>query len=97
LINDENKKTGPLFEPISEQRMNAHLKDLAKMVGINKPLSNHSGRHTFATIFLQKTHDVATLQKLLGHSRIDETMVYVHINESDLILQMQNFQNSLNL
>lgn len=95
LISDEKRKEGPLFEPCSEQRMNVNLKEIAKAVGINKPLTNHSGRHTFATLFLHQTHDVATLQKLLGHSRIQETMVYVHINESDLVKQMGNFARSL--
>jgi site-specific recombinase XerD len=34
---------------------------------------------------------------LLGHSRIEETMVYVHITEENLILQMKRFENSLHL
>ncbi len=95
LIADEKRKTGPLFEPCSEQRMNVNLKDIAKSAGVNKSITNHSGRHTFATLFLHQTHDVATLQKLLGHSRIQETMVYVHINETDLVKQMGNFSRSL--
>lgn len=95
LIKDEKRKEGLIFEPCSEQRMNVNLKAIAKMAGINKSITNHSGRHTFATLFLHQTHDVATLQKLLGHSRIDETMVYVHINESDLVKQMDNFTKSL--
>jgi site-specific recombinase XerD len=97
LIADEDRKGGVLFNPCSEQRMNKNLKDIAKMAKVNKSLTNHSGRHTFATLFLHKTHDVATLQKLLGHTRIDETMVYVHINETDLVKQMESWTQSLNL
>ena len=37
------------------------------------------GRHTFATMFLEKGGDVQVLQKLLGHSEITTTMIYVHI------------------
>jgi site-specific recombinase XerD len=95
LMADEKRKDGCLFEPCSEQRMNVNLKDIAKKAGINKQLTNHSGRHTFATLFIHQTNDVATLQKLLGHARIEETMVYVHINESDLVKQMENFTKSL--
>jgi integrase/recombinase XerD len=95
LIADEKRTEGCLFEPCSEQRMNVNLKDIAKKAGINKQLTNHSGRHTFATLFIHQTNDVATLQKLLGHTRIEETMVYVHINESDLVKQMDNFTKSL--
>ena len=95
LIADEGNKEGLIFKPASEQRMNVNLKDLAKMVGINKPLTNHSGRHTFATLFIEKTSDVATLQRLLGHTRIDETMIYVHITEINLHEQMKRFDSEL--
>lgn len=97
LISDEGHKTGKIFTPVTEQRMNSNLKDIAKLAEINKPLTNHSGRHTFATLFIQKTSDVATLQKLLGHTRIEETMVYVHITEKNLIRQMKIFEKGLNI
>ena len=96
LIADEGTIEGLIFRPLSEQRMNKNLKEIAKMAGINKPLTNHSGRHTFATLFIEKTSDVATLQKLLGHSRIEETMVYVHISESKIKAQMKIFDQGLN-
>jgi site-specific recombinase XerD len=38
---------------------------------------------------------VATLQRLLGHSRIEETMVYVHISEENLVEQMKRFEEGL--
>lgn len=95
LIHDEGNLTGHLFQPITEQRMNTNIKDLAALAEIKKPLTNHSARHTFATLFIKKTSDVATLQKLLGHSRIDETMCYVHITEENLFLQMKKFEESL--
>jgi site-specific recombinase XerD len=97
MIKDEGSSTGHLFNPITEQRMNFNLKDIAKIAGIKKPLSNHAARHTFATLFIQKTSDVATLQKLLGHSRIEETMVYVHISEENLKTQMNKFDQLLDL
>ena len=96
LIADEGTIEGLIFRPLSEQRMNKNLKEIAKMAGINKPLTNHSGRHTFATLFIEKTSDVATLQKLLGHSRVEETMVYVHISESKIKAQMKIFDQELN-
>ena len=92
LIADEGTTEGSLFHPVSEQRMNKNLKELAAIAGINKPLTNHCGRHTFASLFIEKTSDVATLQKLLGHSRIEETMIYVHISETNLKKQMSKFE-----
>jgi len=95
LILDEGNTVGKLFHPCTEQRMNTNIKAIAIVAGIKKPLTNHSARHTFATLFIQKTSDVATLQRLLGHSRIEETMVYVHITEENLVLQMKRFEDSL--
>ncbi|MCY1720137.1 site-specific integrase [Prolixibacteraceae bacterium Z1-6] len=95
LITDEGRKEGMLFNMVSEVRMNKRLKEIATAAGIPKKISNHSGRHTFATIYLQKTKDVAGLQKLLGHSNINQTMVYVHINDDDLKLNMDTFDKNL--
>ena len=97
LILDEGNTVGRLFHPCTEQRMNTNIKSIAAAAGIKKPLTNHSARHTFATLFIKKTSDVATLQRLLGHSRIEETMVYVHITEENLILQMKRFEDALHL
>jgi len=91
LIRDENS-TGPLlFNSNSEQVINRQLKEIFPKFGIKKSITNHSARHTFATLFVEKTNDVASLQKLLGHSRIDQTMVYVHISKEKVLQQMKNF------
>lgn len=74
------RKKGPLFEVIqADQTMNRYLKDIAAAVGIDKPLTHKVGRHTFATIYLRKTKDLASLKELLGHSDIKETLVYAHV------------------
>jgi len=62
--------------------INRELKFIAKACGITKNISFHVARHTFATNFLLSGGDVVQLQKLLGHSKITETMIYVHIVES---------------
>lgn len=84
-----------LFDTISEQRMNSYIKEIAAVAEINKKITNHSGRHTFATLWLAKTRDLAQLQSLLGHSNISETMVYVHIQAEDLHKRMQSFEEEL--
>jgi len=95
LIHDEGATGEFLFQTISEQKMNEQLKDIAKLLPVKKEITNHSARHTFATLFLEKTSDVASLQKLLGHSNIRETMIYVHIGNSKLNTQMLNFDKLL--
>jgi len=89
------KTAGLLFKTISEQRMNVKLKDIVAGAGIPKKITNHSGRHTFATIYLSKTKDLAGLQKLLGHSSIAQTMIYAHINDEMLVKNMEAFEKEL--
>lgn len=88
---------GSVFETYSDQKTNEYLKDIADLCGIDKPLSFHSARHTFATYFLSKTNDVATLQKLLGHASITETMIYVHISEEKKVTQMHTAFDALTI
>lgn len=95
LIGDEKNTVEQLFHPVSEQKMNVTIKKIAAEIGIYKGLTNHSGRHTFATVWLQKTHDLAGLQQLLGHSDIADTMIYVHVTEQMLVEQMNIFQEKI--
>lgn len=80
-----------VFDIISEQKTNQYLKEIADMVGIKKNLHFHVARHTFATLFLEATNDLATLQKLLGHSNIQQTMVYAHVSDQLRRSQMKLF------
>ena len=95
LISDEGSKTKKLFNHLSEQKMNERIKEIVKVVKIRKEISNHCARHTFATIWINKTKDVTGLQKLLGHSDISMTMIYVHITDQMVNEQMQNFDSSM--
>lgn len=95
LIKDEGRKTGGCFNVIQEQPMNRFLKTIANEAEINKNLTTHTGRHTFATLFILNTKNVAVLQKLLGHSQIAQTMVYVHITEQQTTAEMLSFEQLL--
>lgn len=96
LIEQENNnETQFLFNTISEQKMNTYIKEIAQEAGIYKEITNHSGRHTFATLWLAKTRDLAQLQVLLGHSNIADTMTYVHIQTSDLHRRMKSFEKDV--
>lgn len=95
LIADEKSTSKLLFNTISEQKMNTYIKKIVIAAGILKDITNHSGRHTFATCWLKKTKDLAQLQVLLGHSNIAETMIYVHVDDEMLRGEMKNFENSI--
>lgn len=42
-------------------------------------MSSKSGRHTFATFYLSKTKDIASLKEIMGHSDFRETLIYAHV------------------
>lgn len=65
----------------AEQTMNYYLKEIAEHAGIDKKITLKTGRHTFATIFLENNPNPKVLQTLLGHSDIKQTMNYVHALE----------------
>jgi site-specific recombinase XerD len=95
ISNEKNNETRFLFNTISEQKMNTYIKEIVQEAGIDKEVTNHSGRHTFATLWLAKTRDLAQLQVLLGHSNISDTMTYVHIEASELHKRMKNFEKDI--
>lgn len=93
LIYDEERDDIRLFGCLSDQKMNEYIKKICEKAGIDKNVSNHTGRHTFATLWLKETKNLAVLQKLLGHSDIKETMIYVHVDDQMMMDDMTVFQN----
>lgn len=57
-------------------RINKRLKTMAKKVGIEKNISTHIARHTFATLLITKGADIFAVQELLQHSSTRETQIY---------------------
>lgn len=62
----------------NNQYTNRVLKDIQEMTGIQTKLTNHVGRHTFATFLIWRV-PVPVVQELLQHSKIDTTMIYIHV------------------
>ena len=73
-----------LFEKkFVDQHINDELKKIMAVLKIYKKVTFHVGRHTFATSFLRAGGQIEKLQLLLGHSDINQTMIYSHIVQAD--------------
>ncbi|NCA74872.1 MAG: site-specific integrase [Alphaproteobacteria bacterium] len=67
------------------QVMNRHLKTIAEQAGINKNLTFHVARHTFATCGISLGIPIEVISKLLGHTNLSTTMIYAKIMEQEKI------------
>jgi site-specific recombinase XerD len=59
------------------------VKQTAKQAGIHKDVHVHTLRHTFATHLLEDGLDIITVKNLMGHTRIETTMEYLHVARSN--------------
>ena len=59
--------------------MNAYLKEIADVCGVQKRLTFHLARHTFATMSLSKGVPMESVSKMLGHTNIKTTQIYARI------------------
>jgi len=71
---------GLLLPVLSNQKMNAYLKEIADLSNVSKHLTFHLARHTFATtVTLSNNVPIETVSKMLGHTNIKTTQHYVKI------------------
>jgi site-specific recombinase XerD len=89
---------GRLLPILSNQRMNAYLKELADVCGLNKDLTMHVARHTFATtVTLSNGVPIETVSKILGHTSLKTTQIYAKVIADKIARDMDVLQEKLNL
>ena len=93
--NAECIKKGVLLPIISNQRMNAYLKEIADLCGITKRLTTHVARHTAATVvFLANDVSMENVSKILGHSNIRMTQHYAKVLDRSIMRDMENVEKN---
>lgn len=82
----------------SNQKMNAYLKEIADLCGIEKNFSSHLARHTFATtVTLNNDVPIETVSKMLGHSSINMTKIYARLLDKKVGNDMKHLNNKFSI
>lgn len=80
LVKHQKVGTEFIFKVISNQKTNKYLKEIALLAIVNKRISFHLARHTFATtVTLSKGVPIETVSKMLGHNKISTTQIYSRV------------------
>ena len=81
-----------ILPQISNQKFNLYIKHIARLANIQKPISHHIARHTFATLALNRGISIVTVQKLLGHTTVRTTEVYAKLLQNTIFKEMEKME-----
>ncbi|MFC3415424.1 site-specific integrase [Algoriphagus hitonicola] len=97
--NDPRAEVKNIMLPVlSNQKLNSYLKEIADVCGIEKNLSFHVARHTFATtVTLQNGVPIESVSKMLGHNKISTTQIYARVMEVKLREDMNLLKERLKM
>lgn len=86
---------GRLLPILTNQRMNSYLKEIGDVCGIEKRLTFHLARHTFATLAISLGVPIESVSKMLGHTKIQTTQIYARITNKKVEADMLDFAEKL--
>lgn len=94
---DGTTEGGLLFPVPSNQKVNSYLKEIASVCCIDKDLTFHMARHTFATtVTLANGVPIETVSKMLGHTNIQTTQIYARVIDTKINNDMEVLAGKLN-
>jgi site-specific recombinase XerD len=74
-------------DPVSPRQINRAVAEAAQAAGIDKRVTPHTLRHSFATHLLERKVDIRVIQVLLGHKKLETTSIYAHV-ATDLLREV---------
>ena len=77
---------------LSDRYIQQMVKRYTQKAGIEKKISPHTLRHTYATQYYKQTKDIETLRRILGHSDISTTTIYITLANIDVENSMKSFK-----
>lgn len=80
---------------LSNQKANDYLHLIGAILGLNKPLTFHVARHSFATLALAHDVPIENVARMLGHQNIRTTQIYAKVLKSTIERHAENLQNSI--
>ena len=80
----------------SNQKMNSYLKELTVICNIDKNLTTHVARHTFACLAIEYGMPIDVIAKILGHTNTNMTRHYAKISENNISREMMKIGNLMN-
>jgi len=90
------QRNNKLLPILSNQKFNGYLKEIADICGINKNLTTHTARHTFATtVTLENDVPIETVSHMLGHRSIKTTQRYARVTRKKVSVNMEVLKNKL--
>jgi len=92
LLLPEKKELGPVFRVVENSHFNRTLRSAAKKLGYYKHIHCHLARHTFATTCISLGIPLPATSKLLGHRKLETTLIYAKFVDTFLDKEMKKFK-----
>ena len=92
----DERKTDKVFNMINLSCICTNLKEVARLCGIDRNLTYHTARHSYATsVCLANGVSIENVAKMLGHSNIKMTQHYAKVLDSSILKDMMNVKSAI--